>query len=108
MARAHGAHRVIPRVRGTSGHRRRGISIRAREPEGIHGELRWHLSISCLDRHPSWDELKTARYRLLPHDVAFALTDRITVLHFGKVLTEGAGDAVRANPLVQEIYLGTS
>lgn len=47
--------------------------IRAREPEGIHGELRWHLSVSCLTRHPTWDELKTARYRLLPHDRAFAL-----------------------------------
>ena len=47
--------------------------IRAREPEGIHGEYRWHLSISCRDRHPSWDEMKVARYRLLPHEVAFAI-----------------------------------
>jgi branched-chain amino acid transport system ATP-binding protein len=40
-------------------------------------------------------------------DVAFALTDRVTVLHFGKVVADGVGDAVRADPLVQEIYLGT-
>jgi branched-chain amino acid transport system ATP-binding protein len=39
-------------------------------------------------------------------DVAFALTDRITVLHFGRVLADGSGDAVKADPLVQEIYLG--
>jgi branched-chain amino acid transport system ATP-binding protein len=39
-------------------------------------------------------------------DVAFALTDRITVLHYGKVLADGRADEVRANPLVQEIYLG--
>jgi len=40
-------------------------------------------------------------------DVAFALTSRITVLHFGKVVADGQGDEVKANPLVQEIYLGT-
>ena len=39
-------------------------------------------------------------------DVAFELTDRITVLHYGKVVADGLGDDVRANPLVQEIYLG--
>jgi branched-chain amino acid transport system ATP-binding protein len=39
-------------------------------------------------------------------DVAFALTDRITVLHYGRVVADGVGDAVKANPLVQEIYLG--
>jgi hypothetical protein len=47
--------------------------IRAVEPMGRQHELRWHLSISRTDRHPSWDEMKTARYRLLPHDVTFAI-----------------------------------
>src|SRR5262245_57527257 len=41
-------------------------------------------------------------------DVAFELTDRITVLHYGKVVADGLRDAVTANPLVQEIYLGAS
>jgi branched-chain amino acid transport system ATP-binding protein len=41
-------------------------------------------------------------------DVAFALTDRITVLHYGKVVADGLGHEVKANALVQEIYLGTS
>jgi branched-chain amino acid transport system ATP-binding protein len=41
-------------------------------------------------------------------DVAFALTKRITVLHFGKVVADGVGEAVKADPLVQEIYLGAS
>jgi branched-chain amino acid transport system ATP-binding protein len=40
-------------------------------------------------------------------DVAFALADRITVLHYGRVVADGTADAVRASPLVQEIYLGT-
>jgi len=40
-------------------------------------------------------------------DVAFELTNRVTVLHFGRVVADGLGDAVKANPLVQEIYLGT-
>lgn len=40
-------------------------------------------------------------------DVAFALTDRITVLHYGRVVADGLAREVRTNPLVQEIYLGT-
>ena len=38
----------------------------------------------------------------------FELTDRITVLHYGKVVADGLRDEVTANPLVQEIYLGAS
>lgn len=44
-----------------------------REPAGRNGELLWHLSISTPSRHPSWDEIKTARYRLLPRDLTFAI-----------------------------------
>jgi branched-chain amino acid transport system ATP-binding protein len=40
-------------------------------------------------------------------DVAFELTDRITVLHYGRVVADGLAQEVKANPLVQEIYLGT-
>lgn len=43
------------------------------EPEGVNGEMRWHLSISHPSRHPTWDEIKTARYKLLPLDMAFAM-----------------------------------
>ena len=39
-------------------------------------------------------------------DVAFALTDRITVLHYGRVVADGLAETVKADPLVQEIYLG--
>jgi branched-chain amino acid transport system ATP-binding protein len=39
-------------------------------------------------------------------DVAFALTDRITVLHYGRVVADGQSQSVKADPLVQEIYLG--
>ena len=40
-------------------------------------------------------------------DVVFSLADRITVLHYGEVLSEGAPDAVKADPRVYEVYLGT-
>lgn len=35
----------------------------------------WHLSISCHGRDPSWEEIATARYRLLPevHSMAMML-----------------------------------
>jgi branched-chain amino acid transport system ATP-binding protein len=39
-------------------------------------------------------------------DVVFGLTDRITVLHHGKVVADGTREGVKANPLVAEIYLG--
>ncbi len=39
-------------------------------------------------------------------DVAFELTDRISVLNFGRVLADGSKEEIRANETVQEIYLG--
>ena len=45
----------------------------AREPAGVEGEKLYHLSISRRDRHPTWDEIKTARYRLLPDDRCFGM-----------------------------------
>ena len=44
------------------------------------------------------------------HDMAvvFAVADNITVLHQGRVLAEGSPAAVRASPLVQQVYLGES
>ena len=39
-------------------------------------------------------------------DVVFAVARRITVLHQGTVLAEGAPAEVRANPEVQRVYLG--
>jgi len=39
-------------------------------------------------------------------DVDFELTDRITVLHYGRVVADGRADDVKRDPLVQEIYLG--
>src|SRR5215471_731948 len=37
------------------------------------GPLRWHISISHRSRHPSWDEIKTVRYRLLGPDTSVAM-----------------------------------
>ena len=44
------------------------------------------------------------------HDMAvvFAVADRISVLHQGRVLAEGTPAEVRASPLVQQVYLGES
>jgi branched-chain amino acid transport system ATP-binding protein len=40
-------------------------------------------------------------------DVVFSLADRITVLHYGEVLTEGPPEVVKQDPRVYEVYLGT-
>jgi branched-chain amino acid transport system ATP-binding protein len=40
-------------------------------------------------------------------DVVFAHADRIIVLDRGKLIAEGTGAEVRANPRVQEVYLGS-
>ena len=39
-------------------------------------------------------------------DVVFDLADRISVLHFGQIIAEGAPDEIRANAEVQRAYLG--
>ncbi|MFH5925674.1 ABC transporter ATP-binding protein [Roseomonas xinghualingensis] len=40
-------------------------------------------------------------------DVVFDVSDRILVLNRGVLIAEGNGAAIRANPAVREIYLGT-
>jgi branched-chain amino acid transport system ATP-binding protein len=39
-------------------------------------------------------------------DVVYALSDRITVLDYGRVLTEGTPGEIGANPDVRRVYLG--
>ena len=41
-------------------------------------------------------------------DVVSSLADRVTVLHYGQVLTEGSFDEVKADPRVYEVYLGSA
>jgi branched-chain amino acid transport system ATP-binding protein len=41
-------------------------------------------------------------------DVVASLADRVTVLHYGEVLTEGSFDHVKADPRVYEVYLGSA
>ena len=40
-------------------------------------------------------------------DVVFAHADRIIVLDRGRILAEGAPEAVRADRRVREVYLGS-
>jgi branched-chain amino acid transport system ATP-binding protein len=51
---------------------------------------------------------KTMTILIIEHDmdVAFELTDFITVLNFGKVLAEGNQEEIQSNKTVQEVYLG--
>lgn len=41
-------------------------------------------------------------------DVVGSLADRVTVLHYGLVLTEGSFDEVKRDPRVYEVYLGSA
>lgn len=47
---------------------------------------------------------------MVEHDmsVVFGLADRISVLAYGQMIATDAPEAIRANPAVQEAYLGTS
>src|SRR5580704_18521561 len=44
---------------------------------------------------------------IVEHDmeVVMGLADRITVLHYGEILAEGAPDEIQLNPRVMEVYL---
>jgi branched-chain amino acid transport system ATP-binding protein len=40
-------------------------------------------------------------------DVVFSYADRILVLARGALIADGTAEAIRANPEVQQVYLGT-
>lgn len=44
--------------------------ITSREQHGK--RMRWHMSISCADRYPTWDEIHDARYALIPLGITVA------------------------------------
>jgi branched-chain amino acid transport system ATP-binding protein len=112
-----------------------GLSARLAEPAGIlsYGEQRQlevgvalaiRPKLILLDEptagmSPEETERMTRTLERLPRsvtlliiehdmDVVSSLADRVTVLHYGEVLTEGTFDEVKADPRVYEVYLGTA
>ena len=53
---------------------------------------------------------RTLTILMIEHDmqVVFSLADRISVLHYGRLLATGAPAEISRNESVQEIYLGTA
>ena len=113
----------------------RAVGLSGKEQEAVrnlsHGEQRQleialatagHPRLLLLDEptaglSPAESQLMTALLKrldpeitilMIEHDmdVAFEVTDRVTVLHYGRVVADGYASDVKANPLVQEIYLG--
>jgi hypothetical protein len=48
------------------------VIVSYEQPTPNDANMRWHLSISCQDRYPTWEEIKDARYSLLPMGLTFA------------------------------------
>ena len=50
----------------------------------------------------------TVTVLLIEHnmDVVMSVADKITVLHFGKIIAEGDKQSIQRNPVVQKAYLG--
>lgn len=111
-----------------------GLSALAHRPAGIlaHGQKQW-LEIGMLlvqdakvmfldetvagmstEEHDETGELLKRivgdrTIVVIEHDMDFMRTyaDFVTVMHEGKVLTEGTVSEIQADPRVQEVYLGT-
>ena len=47
------------------------VILSREDPDGQ--GLRWHLSIAHTERHPTWDEIKTVRYRICGPDIVMAM-----------------------------------
>ncbi len=69
--------------------------------------------MSRLDTNRTIDLMQKIKARgmtkvIIEHDmhVVFSLADHVTVLAQGRIIAEGSPDQVRADPIVQEAYLG--
>ena len=52
-------------------------------------------------------ELLTVLFSEHDTDVVFGISERITVMHRGRVIAEGLPEEIRRNPEVGAVYLGT-
>jgi urea transport system ATP-binding protein len=112
-----------------------GLTDQANRPAGVlaHGQKQWLEIGMLLVQKPSLlllDELvagmstserqatgellqqlsKDHTLVVIEHDMAFLrrFATAVTVLHEGKILSEGSVEEVQADPLVREVYLGRS
>ena len=68
--------------------------------------------LSLIELNPVVEMIRSLHHKItivvIEHDmdVVFKLADFITVLHFGKKLSEGTKDDIKVDPKVRDIYLG--
>lgn len=48
------------------------VGVEPNKERGI-VRMRWHISIAHPSRYPTWDEIKAARYELVPHNITMAM-----------------------------------
>jgi hypothetical protein len=63
---------IGPRFVYSKAYTKNGLRIMVTR-EQMGGPLRWHMSISHSNRYPVWDEIKEARYALIPDQVTMGM-----------------------------------
>jgi len=92
-----------------------GLTEVADRPAGVlsHGQKQWLEIGMLLVQEPKLlllDEPGDHTVVVIEHDMAFLrrFAHTVTVLHEGKVISEGSVDKVQSDPIVREVYLGRS
>lgn len=75
------------------------------EPTAGLSEAETRVIIDLIQRLPKQLTIVIIEHSL---NVVFKLADHLTVLHYGKRIADGPTDAVRQDPVVKEVYLGSN